>query len=280
MAKDPAVGPVTRYLADGGSMIAAEPDTEAGELFQNARILPEPFPVVILAGGKGTRLQAETKGLIPKPLVTVGGITLLDHIIQIYMAQGMREFFVAYGIHKNEFREWYGVKRQEYLEIGIKVWAYPTGEITKTGGRLLRIADKLDGRDFMMTYGDGFADINLLALVDHFERMDAPVALTAAHPPARFGNLNILGGMAEEFGEKSQVAVDWINAGFYIIKNEILKLIPGDACRFEYDILPALALQGRLAAYQHPGFFQMVDTPRELNMLQQMWETGNTPWIL
>ncbi len=85
--------------------------------------------------------------------------------------------------------------------------------------------------------------------------------------------------MAEQFGEKSQVAVDWINAGFYIIKNEILKLIPGDACRFEFDILPTLALQGRLAAYQHPGFFQMVDTPRELQLLEDIWNKGDAPWL-
>lgn len=279
MAKDPAIGPVTKYLDDGSSIIVSEPEATAEELFQNVRILPEPFPVVILAGGKGTRLQAETKGLIPKPLVTVGGITLLDHIIEIYISQGMKEFFVAYGIHIAEFRQWYGVKKAEYLKRGIKVWAYPTGEITKTGGRLLRIADKLDGRDFMMTYGDGFADINLLGLVDHFQRMRAPVILTAAHPPARFGNLKIVAGMAEEFGEKSQVEVDWINAGFYIIKNEILKLIPGDACRFEYDVLPMLAVQERLAVYQHPGFFQMCDTPRDLRFLEDLWNKG-APWVI
>lgn len=309
MAKDPSVGPVTLYNADGsqaivnigeekkeGIGIIDDPITPL-DWVDTPSNQPEPVPVpdrepvpfvpvpvIILAGGKGTRLAEETHGVIPKPLIEVGGTPLVEHIINIYAQQGMNEFYIATGFKAESFHRWWIDRKQHYEDRELKVLPVTTGIDTGTGGRLLRLRQQINDRNFMMTYGDGFANIDLLALHDHFYAMDQPVALTAAHPPTRFGNLEIEGGMAIQFGEKTQTSIDWINAGFYFMKPEIFKLMPqpkiqADACRLEFDILPMLAAQLQLAAYQHFGFFQMVDTPRDLRKVQLMWEEGDVPWL-
>ena len=160
-----------------------------------------------------------------------------------------------------------------------------TGEETQTAGRIKALQSYLEDAPFMLTYGDGFADVNLSMLIDHHKSLKQPglrkpvLTLTAVHPPARFGNLGIDGGRAVSFGEKSQLPNDWINGGFYIVEPSIFNLIPGDDTRLEYDLMPGLAQQARLGAYQHPGFFQMVDTWRELQLVKQMYEGGSAPWV-
>lgn len=288
MARDPAVGPVTKYQPDGKSFIQqATTDKDPGG---NGKGMPEPqslqtseiigkIPVVILAGGKGTRLQEETKGLLPKPMIEVNGKPLLEHIISIYIGQGSKEIYVATGFMAKYIHRWWTMNKQRYDDLGVEVLPVVTGLETQTGGRVLFLQEHLMGRTFMMTYGDGLSNINLLALIDHHRRNDAPVTLTAAHPPARFGNLVMNGDMVSEFGEKTQLPNDWINSGFYVIEQEAVDLVNGPACQWEYDVLPSLALQGRLAAYKHPGFFQMIDTPRDLRKVERMCERHETPWL-
>lgn len=241
--------------------------------------------VVILAGGKGTRLMDETKDLIPKPMVKVGGTPMLEHIIRIYAAQGFKQFIVAGG-HKVGLIQLWIEGRQDHLRFkcGIDhVVVADTGEETQTGGRLQALVEQgiLPYEPFMMTYGDGMADVNLSALLRFHENKSlagASVTLTAVNPPSRFGLLQIDQGYAKLFIEKSQGVDGWINGGFYVIEPEALEMINGRACRWEYDVLPLLAIQGRLAAFQHPGYFQMCDTWRDLQRLEEDYEK-NAPWL-
>jgi glucose-1-phosphate cytidylyltransferase len=238
--------------------------------------------VVIFAGGRGTRLEEETKGLIPKPLVAVGDRPMLAHIVAVYAAQGFREFVVAAGYRQESLQEWaLSFEGQPYY-AGEKVTVVDTGEDTMTGGRLLRLAELLD-EPFMLTYGDGLADINLLALLDFHHRMvdrlGTAVTLTAVHPPARWGAMVIKdNSLVEIFSEKSQSLQGWINGGFYVVQPEVLRIIPGDASAWELDVLPSLAAQNRLAAFLHTGWWQAMDHPREKALLEELWQTGKAPW--
>lgn len=242
--------------------------------------------VVILAGGRGTRLMDETHGEIPKPLVTIGGIPIIEHIVRIYAAHRYKNFVIAGGYLIEKVREWaedrfklinmgYGVKSIEVCDTGVD---------TQTGGRLRRLIKEgsLDFDPFMMTYGDGVADVNIDALLEfHKERAlsGTQVTLTAVNPPARFGKIEIFDGQVASFTEKAQHDV-WINGGFFVIEPEILNLINGDMCRWEYDVLPIIALQNRLSAYQHPGYFQMCDTWRDLQKLNETYKEGlPAPWL-
>ena len=242
--------------------------------------------VVILAGGRGTRLMDETHGEIPKPLLTVGGIPMIEHIVRIYAAHGFKNFVVAGGYLNEKLRAWaedrfnllckgFGVRNISVTDTGVE---------TQTGGRLKRLAEEavLGFDPFMMTYGDGLADVNIAALLEfHKERALSgfQVTLTAVNPPSRFGKIDIMDGRVTSFAEKTQQD-DWINGGFFVIEPEIINLINGDMCRWEYDILPVLALQNRLAAYQHPGYFQMCDTWRDLQKLNEKFNEGlPAPWL-
>lgn len=241
--------------------------------------------IVILAGGKGTRMMDETMGLIPKPMVPVGNIPMLEHVIRIYASQGFRDFIIAGGHLIDKIHDWhedrFPVLSNRYESIIVNV--VDTGSETQTGGRLHNLADRglLDFKPFMMTYGDGMADVNLKALLQfHKDKAlaGASATLTAVNPPSRFGLLRITRGFARTFTEKTQTEDGWINGGFYVIEPEALEMVNGKACRWEYDVLPVLALQGRLAAFQHPGFFQMCDTWRDLQVLNHAYENG-APWL-
>jgi len=242
--------------------------------------------VVILAGGRGTRLMEETKGEIPKPLLTVGDIPMIEHIVRIYAAHGHKNFEIAGGYLYEKLRDWAG-RRFKYMnrEFGVmNISVSDTGVETQTGGRLKRLADLgiLGYEPFMMTYGDGMADVNIDALLEfHKERSLSgyQVTLTAVTPPSRFGALEIFDGRVASFAEKTQKE-GWINGGFFVIEPETLNLVSGDMCRWEYDVLPVLAIQNRLAAYQHPGYFQMCDTWRDLQKLNQTFRASiPAPWL-
>ena len=237
--------------------------------------------VVILAGGFGTRLQEETEK-IPKPMVTVGGIPILYHIIRNFADQGFEDFYIAGGYKVEQIRDW--VTGNPGLK-GLNVNVFDTGLATGTGGRVLRLKEQLDfqmmdarRRPFLLTYGDGLADVNFSMLRDHHLATDAMVTLTAVNPPSRFGRLRIEDGFCKIFTEKGQDPEGWINAGFYICQRDVIDLIPGDGCVWELDILPSLANQNRLAAFQHFGEFQMMDTWRDRLYLEELWEKGSPFW--
>lgn len=277
MAKDPAMGPVSVGQSSGQVGLAnmPEPQLDVAE--------PTPIKVVIWAGGRGTRLHDVTKGVLPKPMIRVGDIPLLEHIMRSYAAQGFRDFIVAAGYLREVIEDWV-VSHKKIGEFADNITVVDTGIDTQTGGRLARLSEHLEGTDlFLATYGDGLSDVNLVALLEFHRNLTHPtglpmVTLTAANPPARFGNLVINNGYAVSFGEKTQVPDAWINSGFYVIDTGVLGLIPGDNSRFEYDILPILAVQHRLGAFQHPGYFQMCDTFRDFQILKQSWASGNPPW--
>ena len=238
--------------------------------------------IVILAGGYGTRLSEETNE-IPKPLVTIGDDPILWHIIKNFADQNLKEIIVAGGYKWESIKEYISKK---FVEIeGSNITVTNTGLDTCTGGRVKRLEPSLrddESFPFLVTYGDGLADINYNALVDHHLRMrqkqGALVTLTAVNPPSRFGRLRVENGLCSIFTEKGQDPEGWINAGFYVVEPMVLDLIPGDGCVWEKDILPQLATQGRLAAYQHPGEFQMMDTWRDRSYLEKAWAEGDAFW--
>lgn len=283
MAKDPAMGPITRYDRFGNAKV------DRGDVPPPIieETMPESIPekndlkVVILAGGRGTRLQDETQGIIPKPLVKIGTMPMIQHIIYLYAGQSHNQFIIAGGHKVEMLMDWHEEMRDVFQHRGLNILVTDTGQETQTGGRLLRLKYYLS-KTFMMTYGDGLADINLSALIEYHNMMVAShnvlVTLTAVKPPARFGNLVIEKGLAKIFTEKSQAGGGWINGGFYVIQPDALNLIGGDKCKWEFDVLPVLAMQGRLAAYQHPSYFQMCDTARDLDLLRETWKLGNAPW--
>jgi len=232
---------------------------------------------VILAGGKGTRIRDATDGLIPKPMILIGDKPMLEHIMEIYAAQGFKDFIVAAGFLGEQIICWAKENKDVFKERGWTVQIANTGENTQTGGRLLRIKSELK-KPFMMTYGDGFADVNLHALERFHFDMQCMVTLTAVNPPSRFGMIDIFEGFARLFIEKAQTEQGWINGGFYYIQPEVFDYINGDMCKWEFDVLPVLALQNKLAAYQHQGYFQMLDTWRDWDRLKKIWDMGDAPW--
>lgn len=290
MARDPSTGPVTVGYTDPSGVLRTVnvPPEPAPQPKQITFFDPSAIPVVILAGGRGTRIQDVSKGVLPKPMIQVGEMPLVEHIIRIYSAQGFRKFIIAAGFLKEVIMEWVADNRVRLRQLADEIDVVNTGEETQTGGRILRLAKQLDGQSiFMLTYGDGVADVNLAALLEQHARIAARtsasgigiITLTAARPPARFGSMVInADGFVTSFGEKVQATEGWINAGFYVVDTAVLRLIAGDNSRLEYDVLPILASQFRLGAFQHPGFFQMCDTWRDLETLKQLWASGNPPW--
>jgi glucose-1-phosphate cytidylyltransferase len=240
---------------------------------------------VILAGGRGSRLQDDTNDLIPKPMVTIGDKPILEHIINIYVTQGVQRIVVASGHLGEQIEEWVN-----HLSIGgASIIVVPTGEATQTGGRIAAVCKTQQpwvpdwfghGKPFFLTYGDGLSDINLAALLEHHARLrrtDTLATLTAVHPPARFGSITIEKGKARVFLEKSQ-ADGWINGGFYVVESKAVSLIPAPSCRWEYDVLPILSHQSRLGAFQHPGWWMCMDTRRDREYLEEAWAKGDAPW--
>jgi glucose-1-phosphate cytidylyltransferase len=250
---------------------------------------------VILAGGLGTRLSEETQ-VRPKPMVEVGGHPMLWHIMNIYAHQGFQDFVVALG-YKGELIKDYFLNfhtRNSDLHIDLargqaevhrgstgvpwRVDLIDTGLATQTGGRLKRLAAWLDEDLFMLTYGDGVADVDLKALLNFHQSHGKLATVTAVRPPARFGGLALDGDAVLRFTEKPQAGDGWINGGFFVLDRRVLDYIEGDATLWERDPLERLADQGQLRAYRHEGFWQPMDTIRERNLLEELWTSGEAPW--
>ncbi len=250
---------------------------------------------VILCGGLGTRLAEETH-LKPKPMVEIGGRPMLWHIMKIYERHGFREFFLALGYKGDMIKDYflnYHV-RQSDLTVRLKTgqieysnptaedWSVSlidTGALTMTGGRLLRMASRLRGETFMLTYGDGVSDVDVETLI-RFHRSHGRLAtVTAVRPTARFGGLHLDGGQVTAFKEKPQSGEGWINGGFFVFEPSIFDFLQDDQTVLEQSPLELLAAQGQLMAYEHGGYWQCMDTIRDRDALEALWKSGNAPWV-
>lgn len=252
---------------------------------------------VILAGGFGTRLREETE-IKPKPMVGIGERPILWHIMKIYAHYGYTEFVLCLGYKGDVIRDYfinYEIRHRditltlgsrqleihnEHPETGWRVTLAETGNQTLTAGRIKRVAQYLDGERFMVTYGDGVADLDVKRLVTFHEQHNKLATVTAVHPSSRFGELAIENGMVKVFREKPQVHEGWINGGFFVFQKEVLDLINGDDESLEQILLPRLASMGQLAVYQHHSFWQCMDTYREMELLNELWRSHKAPWAV
>jgi len=258
--------------------------------------MADTMKVVILAGGYGTRLQEETV-LKPKPMIEIGGRPILWHIMKIYAAFACTEFIVALGYKgeyiKKYFLDYYhldhdisihtrdgrietrGGKREDWTAHLVD-----TGIDTLTGGRLKRLKDWIGGGTFMMTYGDGVADIDINALLAHHRRCGKLATVTAVRPESRFGGLTLEGDLVSHFVEKPQISEGWISGGFFVLEPKVLDYIGDENILFERGPLEKLASERQLAAYRHDGFWQPMDTLRDVALLNDLWAKGKAPWKL
>lgn len=250
--------------------------------------------VIILAGGKGTRLAEET-ALRPKPMVEIGGKPILWHIMKIYASHGYKDFLIACGykgeIIKEYFHNYYLHSCDYFLNLrdgsrqvvqtnGMDwcVGMIDTGLETMTGGRLLRLKHFIGNETFMVTYGDGLGDIDIGALIAKHKASGKLATVTAVRPPARFGALILNDDHVAEFSEKPQAGEGWINGGFFVFEPRVLDFIAGDDAILERETLEQLAHANELGAYRHDGFWQPMDTLRDKQLLESLWSGGNPPW--
>jgi len=252
--------------------------------------------VAILAGGLGTRLAEETE-LRPKPMVEIGGRPVLWHIMKHYAHHGFKEFYIALGYKGEAVKRYFldysalngrltvtladgGVQLHDRSPEDWTVHLLDTGLDTLTGGRVKRLEPFLHGETFLATYGDGVSDVDLSALV-RFHRSHGRLAtLTAVRPPARFGGLVFEDDRVAQFTEKPQIGEGWINGGFMALEPGVFPYLRDDRTSLEADTMERLAADGQLAAYRHEGFWQCLDTLRDLRLLQSLWADGRPPWKL
>ena len=230
-------------------------------------------PVVILCGGRGTRLREHTQ-TIPKPLVEIGGRPILWHVIRIYAHQGFRRFILCLG-HKGELIEEF--VRNNGLPDGLAIECVQTGEETPTGGRIARVGDRVDNGRFCVTYADGVADIDLHALIGFHQQHGALATVTVVRPQLQFGVARLNGDdVVAGFEEKPQFD-GWINGGFFCFEPGVLDYIEEDSI-LEREPLEKLANEGELRAYKHTGFWDCMDTYKDAVLLNDLWEAGRAPW--
>jgi len=250
---------------------------------------------VILAGGFGSRLSEETV-LRPKPMVEIGGKPILWHIMNIYAAHGVNEFIVALGYKaeaiKEYFLNFYAINNDISIDLSSgkttvhdgkqpnwKIHLVDTGLYTQTGGRLKRLQRWLDGDEtFMFTYGDGVADIDINALLEFHNSRGKLATITTVRPPARFGRIAFGGDHVTEFYEKPEEAEGWINGGFFVLNPGVMDYISGDASVWERDAVEKLARDSQLVGYRHYGFWSCMDTLKEKNYLEELWNLDQAPW--
>ena len=251
---------------------------------------------VLLCGGLGTRLSEETQ-VKPKPMVEVGGYPMIWHIMKIYAHYGFNDFTLALGykggVIKDYFLNYHS--RQSDMTVNLKngqidysnpsaedwrVSLIDTGANTMTGGRLLRLKHHLqDGGSFLLTYGDGVADVDISALLNFHRKHGRLATVTAVRPSARFGGMHIGDGQVLDFKEKPQTGEGWINGGFFVFEPAIFDYIADDATMLEQSPIENLVSDRQLMAYEHKGYWQCMDTIRDRDALQTLWDSGRAPWI-
>jgi glucose-1-phosphate cytidylyltransferase len=251
--------------------------------------------VIVLAGGLGTRL-AEYTEVMPKPMVTVGGHPILWHILNTYARFGHTDFFLALGykaeLVKEFFFHFYSLKSDFTVDLatgGItyhnsparvnwRVTLADTGLNTMTGGRVKRMRHHIGNETCLLTYGDGVADIDINALLKFHRSHGKMVTVTAVHPVARFGEIALEGDRVSSFQEKPQTGQGWINGGYFVFEPAFFDLIEGDMTILEREPLERATAMGELMAYRHNGFWACMDTKRDRDMLEEMWNSGKAPW--
>lgn len=251
--------------------------------------------VVILAGGRGTRLTEETE-VIPKPMVEIGGKPILWHIMKIYSRYGFNDFIICLGYKGYMIKEYFSHYFLHMSDVTIdmtnnkikvhcsdsepwKVTLVDTGLEAMTGGRLKRIQGYIKNETFMMTYGDGLGDTNIRELVKFHKRKGLTATVTAVQPAGRFGSLDLnRNDQVTSFLEKPRGDYNWINAGFFVLEPEIFKYIESDSTSWEREPLEGLASDAKLNAYKHMGFWKSMDTLRDKVELERLWQSGNPPW--
>lgn len=253
---------------------------------------------VLLAGGLGTRMREETE-FRPKPMVEVGGKPVLWHIMKIFAAHGVQDFVVCTGYKGDMIKEYfldYEARNNDFTitlgksheiafhdmhqEADWRVTVSDTGPVTQTGGRVRRIKQFVDGERFMVTYGDGLADVDIAALLAFHKAHGKLATITTVRPLSRFGLVDVdEAGIVQRFREKPLLD-DWVSAGFFVFEPEIFDVLPAgdDNLVLEQEPLATLAAKGELVAYQHGGFWQPMDTYRESLLLNDMWNVGEAPW--
>ena len=236
-------------------------------------VVPHKVKVVILAGGYGTRLSEETQK-IPKPMVEIGGQPILWHLLNIYSAHGFKDFIIACGYKAEVIKAYFS----DFDNPNCRVECADTGLDTMTGGRLIRLKEHLGNDTFMVTYGDGVGNVDITQLVEFHRSHGKLATVTAVHPPARFGDLELDGNRVDVFAEKSSTHIGWINGGFFVFEPSVLNYIKDDATSMEAAPLRRLAEEDQLMAFRHEGFWKPMDTLREKNELEALWEDGNPPW--
>lgn len=231
--------------------------------------------VVILCGGKGTRLMEETK-TIPKPLVKIGNKPILWHIIKYYSSFNYNNFILAAGYKHSLISNYF----KENPIKGCKIKTIFTGKETLTGGRLLRLKKFFKNNEtFMMTYGDGLSNINIKKLVNFHKKNNKIATVSAVRPPLRFGELEITkNNVVKSFKEKSQTSISWINGGFFVLNSDIFRYIKNDKTIFEKDPIIKLTKNKKIMAFKHYSFWQCMDTLRDKKLLQKIWSSKNSPW--
>lgn len=230
--------------------------------------------VVILCGGKGTRMDRATESK-PKPMVEIGGKPMLWHIMKYYSCFGFNRFVLALGYEGEKIRRYFHGRGFLPWEIS----CIDTGLDTLKGGRIKRLEPYIKGEYFHLTYGDGLSDVDLAKLEAFHRKHGKTGTVTAVRPPSRFGEMALSGNKVKEFEEKPQLSSGHINGGFFIFNSGLLKyLTPGKECDFEFGPLQKLSRKGELMAYRHEGYWQCMDTVRDAGYLNKLWKTGSAPW--
>lgn len=250
--------------------------------------------VVILAGGLGTRLSEETI-VKPKPMVEIGGMPILWHIMKMYSHYGfhdfivclgykgyaIKEYFANYFLHTSDVTFHLAEDKMEVHRNSAEPWRVTlvdTGDTTQTGGRIKRVLDHVGNDDFLLTYGDGVSDVDIRESVRFHQTHGGLATVTAVYPPKRFGQLDIVEGEVRDFKEKPDGEGGFINGGFFVLSSRVGDYIAGDSTIWEREPLESLSKQGQLFAFRHEGFWQPMDTLRDKVYLEELWARGDAPW--
>jgi glucose-1-phosphate cytidylyltransferase len=249
---------------------------------------------VILAGGFGSRLSEETTAR-PKPMVEIGGKPILWHIMKIYAAHGIQDFVVCLGYKGYLIKEYFANYYLHTCDVSFdlakgsleihrsetepwRVTLVDTGEVTMTGGRLRRVLPYLGDEDFLFTYGDGVANVDISALIAFHKSHGKLATVTAVQPPGRFGALEVDGDAVTDFKEKPRGDGAWTNGGFFVLSSGVREYLDRDETVWEQEPMQRLAADGQLSSYRHEGFWQAMDTIRDRNHLEQLWSSDDAPW--